>query len=122
MKRKGDKDQNGSTYKVDLHEINPIKADDTFMKQFERLRELKEQNEKLIKKHNNLIRVREVAATIPDEYLRSVNLDRLIDVDDTRRLIIKGCEKEIQESKDELTKMGEVKSSTTCITKKSKKK
>jgi hypothetical protein len=96
-KKIGDKDTTGSTYKVDLRSIPSISSDSEIMKMFERLSDYKKTNENLINKHNQLLRVREVAATIPEEYLRSVNLDRLISVEHTRKLIIKGCESELIE-------------------------
>jgi ABC-type histidine transport system ATPase subunit len=101
-KKKGDKDEHGSYYKIDLKQINPITADIEIVQQCERLVQYKTSNENLINRHNHLLKVRQVAATIPDEYLSTINLDRLISIDDTRKLIIKGCEAEIKEISIEL--------------------
>lgn len=103
--KKGDKDVNGSTYKVDFKTMNPLTGDNEIMKQFDRLSRYKTSHEKMINEHNRLIKVREIAATIPDEYLRSVKLDGYLDVDDTRRLIISGCEAELKIIGEELVKM-----------------
>jgi len=104
-KKKGDKNHQGSIYKVDLKSISEITADDEIMKQFDRLSRYKASHEKLIHEHNRLIKVRDIAATIPDEYLRSIHLDNYLSVDDTRRLIISGCEAEIRVVAVELEKM-----------------
>jgi len=104
-KKKGDKNEQGSTYKVDLAEIKTITADDEIMKQFDRLSRYKASHEKMINEHNRLIKVREVAATIPDEYLRNVKVDNYLSVDDTRRLLVVGCETEIKHLAVELDKM-----------------
>lgn len=100
---KGDRDTDGSIYKIDLFDFDPIDANSRINKEYTRLSIYKESLDKLIKKHNHLISVRKEIATIPDEYIK--NSLRTINVDDMRRLLIVGCDEEINNGLLEISKL-----------------
>lgn len=101
--KKGETSSNGSIYKVDFVEKKEIGIDDEIKKHHELLVSYKETSEKLIKRHNQLIKIREEVATTPDEYLK--NGLRTVGIDDLRNLIIKGCDEEISDCNLGLSKI-----------------
>lgn len=104
-KQIGDLTPNGSTYKVDFNERQPIGIDDEIRKQYLRIENYKINSEKYITKHNQLVKVREEVATTPDEYMR--NGLKTISAKECRELIIMGCDREIDDCIIQLSKIND---------------
>ena len=98
----GEQDEEGKVYKLNFNVIDRMVMDTYIAIEFDKISRLKDKLSTAIKNHNHFVDFREEIATIPDEYLRCSVVGRSVTMEDFRRIIIAGCDAEIEKGRDEI--------------------